>query len=104
MELRYIILYDQSKKPYYYLIVDKTNKMYTIKDIFGEITELDKSNISNTITLNPYPVGTTVFSTKNKRMGTIIDINEHRYNELYAIDTPQVLFHSTHDNITPINY
>lgn len=104
MELRYIVLHDQSKKPYYYLIVDETNKMYTIKDIFGETTELDKSNISNIVTINPYPVGTTVFSKKNTRIGTIININEHRYNELYAIDTPQVLFHSTHEHITPINY
>ena len=64
MELRYIVLYDQSKKPYYYLIVDETDKMYTIKDIFGETTELDKSNISNIVTINPYPVGTTVFQRK----------------------------------------
>lgn len=104
MELRYIVLHDQSKKPYYYLIVDETDKMYTVKDVFGETVELDKSNISNTITLNPYPVGTTVFSTKNKRIGTITNINEYRYDELYTIDTPQVRFHSTHGNITPIDY
>ena len=104
MELRYIVLHDQSKKPYYYFIVDETDKMYTIKDIFGETVELDKSNISNVLTLNPYPVGTTVFSTKNKRIGTITNINEHRYNELYAIDAPQVRFNSTHEHITPIDY
>ena len=85
-------------------MIGQQPKMSSSLTIEVKFTELDKSNISNTITLNPYPVGTTVFSTKNKRMGTIIDINEHRYNELYAIDTPQVLFHSTHDNITPINY
>lgn len=101
MEITYV--YDQ-RYEVYRRIMKETNTMYKIANGDGEITELDKSNISNTITLNPYPVGTTVFSTKNKRMGTIIDINEHRYNELYAIDTPQVLFHSTHDNITPINY
>lgn len=104
MELRYIVLYDQSKKPYYYLIVDETDKMYTIKDIFGETTELDKSNISNIVTINPYPVGTTVFSKKNTRIGTIININEHRYNELYTIDTKQASFHLSHDDATPINY
>lgn len=104
MELRYIILHDQSKKPYYYLIVDETNEMYTIKDIFGETTELDKSNISNIVTINPYPVGTTVFSKKNTRIGTIRKINEHLYNELYIIDTKQVSFHSSHENLTPINY
>lgn len=104
MELRYIVLHDQSKKPYYYLIVDETNEMYTVKDIFGATTELDKSNISTIVTLNPYPVGTTVLSKKNEQIGTITKINEHRYNELYAINTPQVLFHLSHDDATPINY
>lgn len=104
MELRYIVLHDQSKKPYYYLIVDETNEMYTIKDIFGETTELDKSNISNIVTINPYPVGTTVFSKKNTRIGTIININEHFYNKLYTIDTKQTSFHLSHDDATPINY
>lgn len=104
MELRYIVLYDRTKNPYYYLIVDEIDEMYTIKDIFGETVELDKTNISNIITLNPYPVGTTVLSTKNKRTGTITNINEHRYNELYSIDTPQGRFRSTHYHILPIDY
>ena len=104
MELRYIVLHDQSKKPYYYLIVDETNEMYTIKDIFGETTELDKSNISNIVTINPYPVGTTVLSKKNEQIGTITKINEHLYNELYTIDTKQASFHLSHDDATPINY
>lgn len=104
MELRYIVLHDQSKKPYYYLIVDETNEMYTIKDIFGETTELDKSNISNIVTINPYPIGTSVLSKKNEQIGTITKINEHLYNELYTIDTKQASFHVSHDDATPINY
>jgi hypothetical protein len=104
MELRYIILHDQSKKPYYYIIVDETADRYTVKDIFGATVELGKSNISTIVTLNPYPVGTTVLSKKNEQIGTITKINEHLYNELYTIDTKQASFHLSHDDATPINY
>lgn len=104
MELRYIILHDQSKKPYYYIIVDETADMYTVKDIFGATVELGKSNISNIVTINPYPIGTSVLSKKNNNIGKITNINKHLYNELYTIETPQVLFHLSHDDATPINY
>lgn len=90
MELRYIILHDQSKKPYYYIIVDETADMYTVKDIFGATVETKKHG---------YHEGQQVVL--DKQVVTIIGVRKH---SLMIVDSNNMCYFVDFSAVQPITY